>query len=231
MKTPKSFLTAAAGALALAGPAQAQDRPLDLTFNIGAASDYVFRGVSQTDENPQIFGGADMTLGKIGYAGVWLSNVDFNNGTDLEYDLYAGVKPTLGFVSLDLGVIRYGYTGQPSGPDADYVEWKLAGSIPAGPATLGAAVFYSDDFFGETGPATYYEVNGSFAVPSTKFAISGALGRQQVRGPLDYATWNLGVGYAFTDRIGMDLRYWDTDAHDFGAIYDRRVTVSLKTTF
>ena len=38
-------------------------------------TDYVFRGVSQTDENPEIFGGVDATIGSIGYAGVWLSNV------------------------------------------------------------------------------------------------------------------------------------------------------------
>ena len=34
-----------------------------------------------------------MSFAKIGYAGLWVSNVEFNNGTELEYDLYAGLKP------------------------------------------------------------------------------------------------------------------------------------------
>ena len=43
-----------------------------------------------------------------------------------------------GPVTLDLGVIYYGYVDQPSGSHEDYWEFKAAGSIPAGPATLGA---------------------------------------------------------------------------------------------
>ncbi|MFC3070555.1 TorF family putative porin [Phenylobacterium soli] len=231
MKSLKLSLLAAIGALSFGAAAHAEDKPVSVTFNVGAATDYVFRGVSQTDENAQIYGGADATLGKIGYAGVWLSNVDFNNGTSMEYDLYAGIKPTVGPVALDLGVIRYGYTNQPSGPHEDYVEWKVAGSVPAGPATIGAAVYYSDDFFGETGPATYYELNGSSPIPNTKFSVSGAVGRQIVKGPLDYTTWNLGVGYAINDHIGLDLRYWDTDEHSFGSIYDSRAVLGIKATF
>jgi uncharacterized protein (TIGR02001 family) len=232
MNALKLALAAAAAALAVGGVAHAEDaKPFAFTFNVGAATDYVFRGVSQTDENPQIFGGVDATIGSIGYAGLWASNVDFNNGTNMEYDLYAGIKPALGPVTLDLGVIRYGYTNQPSGPDENYWEGKVAASAPFGPATFGAAVYYSDDFFGETGPATYYEINGSSTIPNTKFSVSGAVGRQQVKGPFDYSTWNLGVGYAVTDHFGLDLRYLDTDEHGFGDIYDSRVVLGLKATF
>src|SRR5690348_6970296 len=80
MKTLKLALAGVAGALALGGAAHAQDAddsgPVKLSFNVGVASDYVFRGVSQTDENPSLFGGVDATVGSIGYLGVWASNVD-----------------------------------------------------------------------------------------------------------------------------------------------------------
>jgi uncharacterized protein (TIGR02001 family) len=232
MKALRLSLLAAVGAFALGGAAHAEDAaPFKLSFNIGASSDYVFRGVSQTDENPQVFGGVDAAIGSIGYAGAWLSNVDFNNGTSMEYDLYAGIKPVAGPVTFDLGVIRYGYTNQPSGPDETYWEGKVAASVPAGPATLGLAVYHSPEFFGETGKATYVEVNAAGAIPNSKFSLSGALGRQYVEGPADYTTWNLGVGYALTDHLGLDLRYWDTDEHSFGSIYDSRVVLSLKATF
>ncbi len=162
---PRHRLAAAllAGAALASTPALAQDaaKPFDVSFNVGVASDYVFRGASQTDEKPQIYGGVDTTIGSIGYAGVWASNVDFNDSTKAEIDVYAGIKPTLGPVNLDLGVIYYGYAKAPSGSNYEYVEFKVAGSVPVGPATLGAAVYYSDDFFGGTGKATYVELNGS----------------------------------------------------------------------
>jgi uncharacterized protein (TIGR02001 family) len=232
MKALKLSLLAAAATLAIGGAAHAEDAPpFKLAFNIGANSDYVFRGISQTDEDPSVFGGIDATIGSIGYAGVWVSNVDFNNGTNAEFDLYGGIKPVVGAVTFDLGVIYYGYIDQPSHSNEDYWEFKAAASIPAGPATLGAAVFYSPEFFGKTGDATYYEVNAALPIPNSKFSVSGALGRQQVKGSADYTTWNAGIGFALTDHIGFDLRYWDTDEHSFGKIYDSRVVIGVKATF
>lgn len=232
MRNLKIALAAAVGSLALAGAAHAQDEaPFKLAFNIGANTDYVFRGISQTDEDPSVFGGIDATIGSIGYAGIWVSNVDFGNGTDAEFDIYAGIKPVVGAVTFDFAAIYYGYIDQPSGSHEDYWEFKAAASVPAGPATLGVAVFYSPEFFGKTGDATYFEVNGALPLGETKFTVSGALGHQQVEGPLDYTTWNIGLGYQLTDNVGLDVRYHDTDEHGFGSIYDSRVVAGIKVTF
>ena len=234
MRTLKIALATAAGSLMLAGAAHAEDdKPISFAFNIGATTDYVFRGFRQTDEDPAVQGGVDVTFAKIGYAGVWASNVDFGNGTDAEVDVYGGVKPTLGPVALDLGVIYYGYVSSPSGSHQAYWEGKVAGSIPVGPATLGAAVYYSPEFFGKTGDAVYYEANGSLAVPNSKFSFSGAVGHQWVDKGLSYTTWNAGVGWALTDHVGLDLRYFDTDKSKFvtGGLGDARVVGSIKVTF
>lgn len=235
MKAIKLALLGAAAALAMGGAAHAQEEdagPVSLSFNIGAATEYVFRGISQTDEDPQIFGGVDATIGSIGYAGVWVSNVDFNNGTELEFDLYGGIKPTLGAATLDIGVIYYGYTNQPTGPNEDYWEGKLAISAPAGPATLGAAVYYSPEFFGETGNATYLEANAAMPLGESNFSVSGAVGRQWVEVGVDYTTWNVGLGFALTDNVALDLRYWDTDEADaLGYLAEDRVVFGVKATF
>lgn len=232
MNKLKVSLLAAVGSLAISGVAHAQDEgPVSLSFNVGAATEYVFRGVSQTDEDPQVFGGVDATLGSIGYAGVWASNVDFGDSTDFEFDLYAGVKPTMGAVTFDLGLIYYGYADQPSGANWDYWEGKVAASVPAGPATLGAAVYYSPEFTGKTGDAWYYEANAAVPIPNSRFTVSGALGHQTIEEAGDYTTWNLGVGFSLTDNVGFDVRYWDTDAHEFGKLYDSRVVGGLKLTF
>ena len=212
----KSDRAGAAGAPGVGAPeaasaASAQTGP-KLSYNVGVASDYAFRGVSQTDQKAQVFGGVDLAAGKV-YAGTWASNVDFGDKTDAEIDLYAGYKPTLGAASLDFGVIYYGYVGAPKGADYGNVEFKAAGSIPAGTGALGAAVFYSPDSFGAADEATYYEVNGSYPV-AEKWSVSGALGRQTYKGSGDYTTWNVGAAYALNSTLTLDLRYHDTDIGD-----------------
>lgn len=230
MKSMKLTLLAAVGALALTGVAHAADRPLGLTFNAGGATDYIFRGLSQTNNQPQVFAGADVTIAKIGYAGTWWSNIDFGDSADTEYDLYFGVKPTLGPVTFDFGAIRYGYIKDHN--DWTYWEVKAAGSVPVGPATVGAAFYYSPN---TTGPgninAYYYELNAAMPIKDTKFSVSGAVGRQELQGPGDYTTWNLGVGYAVNDTVGLDFRYWDTDTSAYGKLGKARFVAGLKATF
>ena len=233
MKALKLALLGAAGALAMAGAAQAQeDSGVSLSFNLGVATDYVYRGISQTNEDPQISGGVDAEIGSIGYVGVWASNVDFGTSTDAEVDVYAGIKPTLGAVSLDIGVIYYGYVDSPSGSDEAFWEGKVAASVPAGAGTLGAEFYYSPDFYGGTGDATYLEVNGSMPLGDSKFSVSGALGRQWVDVGTDYTTWNAGVSYALTDNFGLDLRYsGTTESSALGPLADDRVVLSLSAAF
>lgn len=94
--------------------------------NVGVYSEYVFRGITQSDESPALQGTLNFGQATDFYAGVWGSNVDFNDGDEaqLEIDLYAGYKWPLGPVTLDIGAIYYAYPGADSGFDYDYVEGK-----------------------------------------------------------------------------------------------------------
>lgn len=232
MKLFKLSLLAAAAAVSMGGAAFAQDDDSGpkASFNVGVASDYIFRGFSQTDEDPQLFGGIDVTAGQF-YAGVWASNVDFLDSTDAEVDLYAGFKPTVGPVAMDLGVLYYGYVNAPSGSHYGYLEGKIAGSVPVGKGSIGAAFFYSPDFFGpvDNDDAYYFEGNASYAI-TDKLSVSGAVGHQAIsKTTADYTTWNAGLGYAINGHLGVDVRYWDTDYKS--KISDGRVVASLKATF
>ena len=61
-------------------------RACALSANVALATEYVFRGISQTAEGPSIQGGFDATCGMF-YAGVWASNLDWGvSGTDIEID-------------------------------------------------------------------------------------------------------------------------------------------------
>lgn len=213
----------------LCGEAQAQEvgKP-KISLNAAIASDYAFRGVSQTFEAPAVQAGVDVTHG-VFYAGAWASNVDFGDGeTDAEVDLYVGVRPLFAGFNWDLGAVGYLYTGQPDGADYNYAELKAAASRNVGQATLGAAVYYSPDFFGGSeDEATYAEISGSFPVHE-RVTVSGAVGHQWVSSDLDYVTWNLGAAWQATDHLALDLRYHDTGGHDFGQTYDSRVVLSVK---
>jgi uncharacterized protein (TIGR02001 family) len=213
----------------LFGEAQAEEglKP-KIGFNAAIASDYAFRGVSQTLDDPAVQAGVDVTHG-IFYTGAWASNVDFGDGeTDAEVDIYAGVRPQFAGLNWDLGVVGYLYTGQPDGADYNYAELKAAASRNVGTASLGAALYYSPDFFGASEDEdTYAEINASYPAHE-RVTVSGAVGQQWVSSDLDYVTWNLGAAWQATDHLALDLRYYDTDGHDLGQTYDSRVILSLK---
>ncbi len=227
MKALKLMALAAIGSLALGSAAYAQE-DIDFSAYVGVSNDYVFRGFSQTDEDIQIFGGFDGSSGS-GYAGVWASNVDFGDGTDTEYDLYVGLTPTFGPLETDLAVIYYGYAGAPSGSGYDYWEFKGAASTPAGPLTLGAAFYYSPDFFGVDDEALYVEANASVDIPASIVSFSGAIGHQSLDVTSDFTTWNIGASVALNDNIGFDLRYHDSNFDS--PISDERFVVSVSAGF
>ena len=222
-----AFACAAAVAVILtAGAASAQDSP-EVAWNLGVTNDYVFRGYSQTSEDPAIFGGVDVTVGSF-YAGAWASNVDFGDDTDAEVDIYGGYRTEVSGFAVDVGVVGYLYVSQPAGADYDYAEFKAAASRAFGPVTLGAAVYWSPDFFGADEEATYVEANAAFS-PAAKWTVSGAVGHQALDVNADYATWNAGVAYAVSDNVVVDVRYHDTDVS--GPLSDDRVVGALKFVF
>src|SRR5690606_36691931 len=78
-------------------------RKLEVSGSVALTTDYVFRGFSQTDQEPAVQGTVDVTYGML-YAGVFATNVDFNDGVEasIELDLYAGIKPTWNGVTFYL---------------------------------------------------------------------------------------------------------------------------------
>ncbi len=144
--------------VATAGVASAEGT---VTANVALTSDYVFRGISLSDNGPAIQGGFDYTT-DAWYAGVWGSNVV----EGLELDVVGGITPTTGPVDWDIGFIGYFYPGaDDDGAEFDYYEIKVGASHDfTDQLTAGAAVYYSPDNYGDTGDATYWEVNASYEI-------------------------------------------------------------------
>ena len=110
----KSVLSVAvAAALAIPALAAAQapaPAPSPITGNMTIASDYRFRGISQTYTGPAIQGGVDYAHASGLYLGNWNSNVSsilFSGGSGIEMDFYGGWKKSFGDFGLDVGSIYY----------------------------------------------------------------------------------------------------------------------------
>lgn len=116
-------------------------------FEAGADSDYLFRGVSQTDGDLSAWAGYQHQFGDSGFmAGAWIGQVDFADGSDLETDLYAA------WTNGDwlVGYIDYGYNGD---ADLDGSEFFINKEI------MGVSVDY---YLGQDDYTDYLELGHSF---------------------------------------------------------------------
>jgi uncharacterized protein (TIGR02001 family) len=216
--------------------ASAQDAGATTTVNFGAASNYMFRGVNQNvSDETQIFGGIDVSGGSF-YIGTWLSNMDFGTKANLEVDAYAGFKPKLGPIQLDLGVAGYFY---PQEADLRIFEAKATATIAneAGMSLTGSS-FYSPEA-GKDGPSYWYgEISGALPIPGAKLGpfgltLNAAVGTATYENNLvypDYTNWKLGVTAATSSGWAVDLFYTDTDVSD-NPLYEGKTTVQLKRSF
>ena len=99
----------------------------ELSANGAIASNYIWRGVSQTTDQAAGQGGIDWSDESGVYAGTWVSNVNFDNSDDgYEMDVYAGFAGEAGDIGYDIGVITYQY---PVTPNFNFTEVYVSGSV------------------------------------------------------------------------------------------------------
>lgn len=140
-------------ATALMGATAASHAELD--FNIGAVSNYIFRGVSQTGDDAAVQGGVDWSNDSGIYLGTWMSNVDFGGDENAEIDFYGGISgESGGGLGWDVGALYYYY---PGGGNIDYAE--LYGSLSLG--MLSGGISYT--VYGETDLDTPFDSGDLYA--------------------------------------------------------------------
>lgn len=213
VKSRVAALTGAAGValFALSGTAFAEDK-LEWSASLTGTSDYVYRGISQTDNDPTIQGSFGLTYGMF-YVGTWASGIDFAD--QLEVDYYAGVTPSWQGFDFDFGWLYYNY---PSAQQFDFWELKAAVSKELLPKlTVGGTFYWTPDNLG----SAWYVYEGSLAyeLPKTWLftpTVSGLVGytdwedNSAAFGAEDYTYWNAGLALA-VDNLTFDFRYYDTD--------------------
>src|SRR5579864_679900 len=121
----KRLVVSLVAAAALASPALAADlrmvtkapppppSPWDFAFGSALLSDYMWRGISQSEHRPSTaayfeprYNFSSSLQGYVGFSG---ESIDFPNRAAAEIDFYGGIRPTFGKLALDVGAWYYYY--------------------------------------------------------------------------------------------------------------------------
>ena len=155
-----------------------------VSYNIGLFSQYIFRGYTQTHQDPALQGGIDIEHSSGFYAGAWASNISwlredgwqaYDNGGSVELDLYAGYASEIGEtgVSYDVGILQYLYPGEVAAGYAKANTTEVHASLGYGWLDAAVHVVTSKDAWtwggdGRGGPSAkgtaYYEINAEIPV-------------------------------------------------------------------
>jgi hypothetical protein len=177
--------------------------PWDVAFGAAIMSDYVFRGVTQSNHKPSVTAyfeprynvNKDLQL----YVGSSFESISFANRAAAEVDIYGGIRPTFGPVAFDFGVWGYLYPGgqcieanpvtgvplcEPGAavlPNGNVMKKDVSFYEVYGKVnytfndyfTIGGNVFYSPNFLNLGADGTYASVTAKITAPGTLFGTSG----------------------------------------------------------
>ena len=232
----KSLVTIAVlGTLALptavfaadAAPAAAPAPAYTISYNVGLYSQYIFRGLTQTDKKPALQGGVDFAHSSGFYLGAWGSNISWleddglYKNSSLELDVYGGYANTIGDtgVGYNVGLLQYIYPGAKvadTGYDkAETTEAYAALSYKWAQAKISYGL---TDIFGvQNSNGSYYaELNGNIPLGETGLTAIAHVGYQDFAGAgnnvLSYTDWKLGLSKSFASGVTVGAYYTGTDS-------------------
>lgn len=199
---------------------------LELELRGGVASDYIYRGVTLSDRKPAVGAALEATYGQF-YAGVTMASVRLPTQPTAEVSISGGIRPTLGTVDFDLGVIYFAYPGEnPGSPGINYWEAALRAERNLTESfRVGGGFAYSPNV-SNTGAWSAYAAGGfAYELPSRLLPADMGVSFSAAAGyswfghqsmdlggfPLPaYLNWQAGVTIT-RKMINLDLRYHDTN--------------------
>lgn len=229
MRNPR--ILAALGMLSFAATAA----HAELSGTITATSDYVFRGISQTAEDPALQASLDYSNESGWYLGAWATNVDFGPGdpADIEVDLYSGFTgETAAGLGWDVGIIYYAFPDE-----SDYNYPEIYGQLSYG--LFSGGLYYSNDWE-NSGDDSFY-LNAALSVPFGRgFTFNAGAGYSfgDAFDGTEYVEYSVGVGYTLGN-FELGLSYMDTTLDSNDELFsdsdvlntEERVVFTVSTTF
>lgn len=205
--------------------------------SVALTTDYVWRGVSQSRNDPAIQGSFGLTHESGLYVGVWGSNVEFgDHSTSMELDAYGGFSGETDFggslplkLGYDLGVLRYEYTGQ---PDLNFTELYFGASASPFENFNLSTYYYYGLKIEHTLPGEYTDISADYTLPDALGGITilGHAGYYNQKGGLDnYWDWKVGVAKDLGG-FNFEVAYTDTDDADAGNLDDSKVVATISRT-
>lgn len=220
MRLTKTLLALLLCAPAL--PALAQDEESSGPFTVSGGawvlSDYVWRGVSQTQEDPAFQAEISVAHESGFYIGAWATTVDFtpagaeDDGIDYELDAYIGWAGDLSdSVNLDLNFTRLTYPGHNPGYNYEFSEFSAALGFAE---HYTATVVYSDDAINLGGEGIYYNLAGEWELGDSGFTFGAAAGHYDLDDALgdSYQDYLLSLSRSFGP-VTAALMYTDTSGY------------------
>jgi uncharacterized protein (TIGR02001 family) len=231
--------------LAMVAPASAEEEdegliPGGFSATVTFTTDYVWRGLTQTDEGVAFQASVDWEHDSGLYAGVWGSNVEFDDSTQAEIDVYGGYAGELAGFSYDVGFTVYTYPGSKDDDDLDFGE--IGGSVgyDFGLANLSTGLYLDPEFMrgdnSADGTWVYWTGGAGIPIPHEMRGVSGIAlsvntGYYRFDDDVDYWHWDAGLG---VNVLGFDLdfRYSDTNVSQAaGEDADARFVFTIGRTF
>ena len=206
-----------------------------LTGVASLTSEYIYRGLAQSDGNPAVQFGLDYEFDAGIFVGAWASTIDLRSAMgkrEIELDYYLGYHyESTAQLTATLTVLRYTYPGQTGSHSYDHNElllgatWRERYSIEYG---------YTNDLFGLDRIGRHWELRSEWPVANA-WVVSAALGRNDLSdiGVSKYLHRDLGAS-ARIERLILDLRWYDNETPDgFAAQISAgsRFVVSISAAF
>jgi uncharacterized protein (TIGR02001 family) len=201
-----------------------------LSAYVTGTSEYLWRGLKQSQGDPAAQAGIDYDFNNGFYIGTWASTVKWTeegymNNNDFETNFFGGYADQIGDtgVGYDVGLLQYYFPGNNKSGVADTDATEAYVGFNKDFGTTNLAVKYSqvlsDDAWGigDAKGSKYYEANWTVPVTSTITALAH-VGRSNfdgsANGSLDYTDWSLGAEYAWNDHLTLGAGWSDTNAKD-----------------
>ncbi|MEJ2497340.1 MAG: TorF family putative porin [Sulfurovaceae bacterium] len=189
----------------------ASESGLELSANVALTSNYVWRGMTQTDNSPAIQGGFDLGYKGL-YVGVWGSNVEFGSTYDERFG-----------IGYDVGVIEYAY---PHNTDAlNFAEAYVGLSKAFGDFEMGAKYYVAIDVPSGADKLDYWQVDTSYALPMD-FGISASYGDYEDTG----SNYIVSLSKAF-DKFEVSIAYTDFNADSGSADDQDHIVGTISASF
>lgn len=188
------------------------------------ASDYLFRGLSQTDAKPALQAGLEYDFASGLYAGFWGSSISWLSdastsaariSSNVELDFYAGYRNKFSDDGgYDVGLYTYYYPGTYPRGFTRANTTEAYGALSYKFVTLKYSHTLTNAFgFSDTKNSGYLDLSANYEF-APAWILNAHAGHQRIDGigAASYSDYKLGVTRNFDKGFSIALAYFDTDA-------------------